>query len=87
MTGCVGKVNMDRNSGDVLTETTEESIRETERWLDEAADKFEHIKPILTPRFTPTCSDALMAFLGRLAQEKSARAVAFIGKYFGDRLG
>lgn len=70
MTGCVGKVNMDRNSGDVLTETTEESIRETERWLDEAADKFEHIKPILTPRFTPTCSDALMAFLGRLAQEK-----------------
>lgn len=71
MTGCVGKVNMDRNSGDVLTETTEESIRETERWLDEAADKFEHIKPILTPRFTPTCSDALMAFLGRLAQEKN----------------
>lgn len=71
MTGCVGKVNMDRNSGDVLTETTEESIRETERWLDEASDKFEHIKPILTPRFTPTCSDELMAFLGRLAQEKN----------------
>ena len=29
LTGYVGKVNMDRNSGDVLTETTEESMRET----------------------------------------------------------
>ena len=45
MTGYVGKVNMDRNSGDILTETTEESMRETMAWLDEASDKFEHIKP------------------------------------------
>ena len=71
MTGCVGKVNMDRNSGDILTETTEESERETIAWLDEASDKFEHVKPILTPRFTPTCTNDLMAFLGKLAQERN----------------
>ncbi|MCH5294268.1 MAG: amidohydrolase family protein, partial [Treponema sp.] len=35
VTGYAGKVNMDRNSGDVLRETTEESKRETLRWLDE----------------------------------------------------
>lgn len=70
MTGYVGKVNMDRNSGDVLTETTQESIRETEQWLEESSERFKHIKPILTPRFTPTCSNELMAFLGRLAQER-----------------
>lgn len=69
LTGYAGKVNMDRNSGELLTETTEESEKETLRWLDEISD-FRRIKPVLTPRFTPTCSDRLMAFLGRLAKER-----------------
>ena len=37
VTGFVGKVNMDRNGGENLEETTEESIRETRRWLEAAA--------------------------------------------------
>lgn len=66
VTGYVGKVNMDRNGlPGKLQETTEESVRETLRWLD--ACHFEHIKPILTPRFTPSCTDGLMAELGRIA--------------------
>ncbi|MBR3641346.1 MAG: amidohydrolase family protein [Oscillibacter sp.] len=69
VTGYVGKVNMDRNGAENLQETTEESMRETLRWLDECQD-FPHIKPILTPRFTPSCTDELMAFLGRLAAER-----------------
>lgn len=69
VTGYVGKVNMDRNGlSGVLQETTEESIRETVRWLDGC--HFEHVKPILTPRFTPSCTDELMTVLGRLAQER-----------------
>lgn len=71
MTGYVGKVNMDRNSGDVLKETTEESVSETLKWLDEASGRFDHIKPVLTPRFTPTCTNDLMAFLGKLAEERN----------------
>lgn len=71
VTGYVGKVNMDRNSAPgILEETTEESIRETLRWL-EASRNFQQIKPILTPRFTPSCTDELMAFLGRLAADRS----------------
>ena len=67
--GCAGKVNMDRNGSAVLQETTEESMRETLRWLD-ACGRFRRVRPILTPRFTPSCSDALMAFLGRLSAER-----------------
>ncbi|MCI2056434.1 MAG: amidohydrolase family protein [Oscillibacter sp.] len=67
--GYVGKVNMDRNGASNLQETTEESQRETLRWLEECQD-FPHIKPILTPRFTPSCTNELMAFLGKLAQER-----------------
>lgn len=69
VTGCVGKVNMDRNGIPTLQETTEESMRETLRWLEAAGD-FPHIKPILTPRFTPSCTNELMAFLGRLSTEQ-----------------
>lgn len=70
ITGYVGKVNMDRNGlPGVLEETTEDSMRETLRWLDACQD-FRLVKPILTPRFTPSCTDEMMAFLGRLANER-----------------
>lgn len=69
VTGYVGKVNMDRNGlPGVLQEETAESIRETERWLERCGD-FTHVHPILTPRFTPSCTDELMAWLGRKAAE------------------
>ena len=69
VTGYVGKVNMDRNSlPGVLEESTGESVRETLRWL--AGCHFEHIQPILTARFTPSCTDKLMAELGKIAHER-----------------
>ena len=71
VTGYVGKTNMDRNAvPGLLQETTEESISETLRWLDESGD-FKHIKPIVTPRFTPACTDEVMSFLGKLARERN----------------
>ena len=65
--GYVGKVNMDRNGGKDLEETTEESIKSTNEWLKEC--KFEHVKPIITPRFTPSCTNELMEELGKIAKE------------------
>ena len=71
LTGYVGKVNMDRNGAPgLLEETTEDSRQETLRWL-EACQGFSRIKPILTPRFIPSCTDELLAFLGDLAHAKS----------------
>ena len=68
VTGYVGKVNMDRNGGENYQETTEESMSETVKWIEQC--NFEHIKPVITPRFTPTCTNELMEFLGKLAAEK-----------------
>ena len=67
--GFVGKVNMDRNGGADLQETTADSIRDTIAWLD-GCDPNAHIKPILTPRFTPSCTNELMEALGKLAKER-----------------
>ncbi len=70
ITGYVGKVNMDRNGASFLQETTEESQKETLRWLDACKD-FKYLKPILTPRFTPSCTNELMSFLGELAVQRN----------------
>ena len=66
--GYVGKVNMDWNSPDYLCETTEESLRETEIFLDTHSGSGK-VKPILTPRFAPTCTEQLMRGLGQLAKK------------------
>ena len=63
----VGKVNMDRNSPDHLVETTHESILNTEEWICHTRDLYQNTKPIITPRFVPSCSEELMSALGRIA--------------------
>lgn len=64
----VGKVNMDRNSPDTLRETTGQSLAETRLWLEQSKD-FAKVRPMLTPRFVPSCTDELMHGLGQLQRE------------------
>ena len=57
----IGKVNMDRNGSLALQEASAVvSAKDTVRWLEETTGKYENVKPILAPRFTPSCSDELM---------------------------
>ena len=67
----VGKVNMDRNSPDYLRETSaEESAKATRAWIQAVAERhYERVQPILTPRFTPSCSDELMELLHGIQKE------------------
>ncbi|MBR4865470.1 MAG: amidohydrolase family protein [Clostridia bacterium] len=63
----VGKVSMDRGAPGYLTEDTADSLAETQRFL------YDHqgngrVKPILTPRFAPTCSREQLMGLGKLGQ-------------------
>ncbi len=70
----VGKVNMDRNGGENLEEKdAATSIQATREWLEQIQGKYVNTKPILTPRFIPTCSDELMKELGKLSAEKELR--------------
>jgi len=70
VTGYVGKVNMDRNSPNYLLESTEQSISETILWLNECEGRYANVHPMLTPRFTPSCTDDLMLRLGEIACER-----------------
>lgn len=63
----IGKVNMDRNSPDYLCESSaKQSAEDTVAWLKETAGKYENVKPILTPRFIPSCTDELMERLKKV---------------------
>ena len=57
----VGKVNMDREASDNLTEKSADiSAYTTFGWINAVKDKYTRTKPILTPRFIPCCTDKLM---------------------------
>lgn len=63
----VGKVNMDSNCPPYIRETLKDSLRDTEEILDKYKGKSSLVKPIITPRFVPSCSSELLKGLGDLA--------------------
>ncbi len=66
----VGKVNMDQNCPDCLRESDAVSaLEDTKNWLLDTMDAYKNTKPILTPRFVPTCSTDLMEGLGALQKQ------------------
>lgn len=66
----VGKVNMDQNCADGLREKdADTSLADTAVWLADTAGRYQNTRPVLTPRFAPTCSGPLMEGLGKLQRE------------------
>ena len=81
----VGKVNMDRNGPATLQEESAKASAEaTERWILDTLEKYENVKPILTPRFTPSCTDALMEELGRLQKKYHLPVQSHLSENLGE---
>ena len=81
----VGKVNMNRSSPAYLQEvSTNQSIRDTERWLHQSMGAFHHIKPILTPRFIPSCTDDLMYALRDVREKYNLPVQSHLSENFSE---
>jgi len=80
----VGKVNMDRNSSDNLIETTSESLADTKAFIQSFDDVSDRVKPIITPRFVPTCTAELMQGLGELAKAHNVPIQSHISENLGE---
>lgn len=65
----VGKVNMDRNSPSYYIEETQKSIEDTVEFVEKTINKYKNVKPIITPRFVPSCTVNLMKELGDIAEK------------------
>lgn len=80
----VGKVNMDRNSPEYLCEeSAEKSAENTEKWLLDCVG-FENVKPILTPRFTPSCTDELFGKLSELQKKYHLPVQSHLSENLGE---
>ena len=64
----VGKVNMDQNAINPLYETVEDAVAKNEALIAEWNDPDGLVRPIITPRFVPSCSSAMLRACGELAQ-------------------
>lgn len=79
--GYVGKVCMDRNAPSFYLENSaEDSLSETVHWYRDSREMFRHFQPIITPRFTVSCSDDLMDMLGLAARQLSARVQSHLSE-------
>lgn len=67
LAGYVGKVSMDRNAPDYLCE--QDAYQAVVDFVNVTKDRYQNIKPILTPRFTPSCTDELMERIGKIQKE------------------
>lgn len=81
----VGKVNMDRNSPEYLIEDTKESIAETVEWIEEVINRrYTNTRPILTPRFIPSCSDKLMELLKEVQTTYGLPVQSHLSENYGE---
>lgn len=85
LTTMVGKVNMDRNGAPELQEeSAQASAEDTRQWLEEIKGRYDHTYPILTPRFTPSCTDELMTELGKIQKEYHLPVQSHLSENFGE---
>lgn len=81
----IGKVNMDRNGSPILQETSAEaSAQATVAWIEDTLNRFENTMPILTPRFTPACTDQLMATLSQIQKKYHLPMQSHLSENFGE---
>ena len=80
----VGKVNMDRNSPDFYIESTKDSIENTIAFVENTINKYENVKPIITPRFVPSCTKELMQELGKIAEKYDLKIQSHLSENPGE---
>ena len=69
MGALVGKVAMNRNCPEALCEDVEAAIAGNEKLIAEFGNPDGMVRPIITPRFVPSCSPELLKACGELANK------------------
>ncbi|MBQ1264053.1 MAG: amidohydrolase family protein [Oscillospiraceae bacterium] len=81
----VGKVNMNRHCPPYIQElSTKQSLRDTEQWIENTQSRFERTKPIITPRFIPSCTDDLMFGLAELRRRYDLPVQSHLSENYGE---
>ncbi|XP_076641594.1 guanine deaminase isoform X2 [Halictus rubicundus] len=77
----IGKINMNSKRDDGYYETTQESIANLNKFIDDITKlNSPLVKPIVTPRFALSCDMILLKELGKLAKEKDLHIQSHISE-------
>ncbi|MFC1599898.1 guanine deaminase [Patescibacteria group bacterium] len=76
----IGKVMMDQNSPDFLTENTNKSLKESEELIKKWHGHNDRLYYVLTPRFAITCSFESMKKVSELAKKTGAYIQTHLGE-------
>ena len=83
MCAYVGKVGMDRNCPDYYIEKN--GKEETLRFVEECQKKnYQYVKPIITPRFTISCTDEYMQYMGEIAKKYKIPVQSHLSENLGE---
>ena len=79
----VGKVGMDRNCPDFYIEKN--GKEETDRFIEECQKRnYKYVKPIITPRFTISCTDEYMQYMGEIAKKYNIPVQSHLSENLGE---
>ena len=62
----------------------QQSLIDTKEWLDASLQFGPLVKPIITPRFVPSCTSELMSGLGKLAEEYNVPIQSHLSENHGE---
>lgn len=82
----IGKVCMDRNSPDYYIENTKESVHSLMKLISYIENDLDDslVKPIITPRFAPSCSSSLMSEIGKIAKTEDLHIQTHLSENFDE---
>ena len=82
---CVGRVNMDCNCPDELRDRdVDAALADTEAWIQTARSRFVNTRPIITPRFVPTCTARMMEGQRRLVERYDLPVQSHLSENLGE---
>ena len=89
----VGKVCMDRNAPLDYQQSTQQNLQETKSLLEYIQQQTQRnaktrpsplVLPLITPRFIPTCTPALLQGLGQLAKEHNCHITSHLSESYDE---
>ena len=84
MGGRVGKVNMNRNCPEGLQESVSDAIEACDALVSEFEKEDARVRPIVTPRFIPSCTPELLKACGEMARRYNLPVQSHLSENHGE---
>ena len=84
MAGRVGKVNMNRDCPKGLQESVEDAVKATDVLFEEFEREGARVRPIVTPRFIPSCTPEMLQACGEMARKYGLPVQSHLSENHGE---